>query len=466
MKTESAQVECEFEAIELEDPRLRRRAQLIAARLAERPELSFPKIFEDARELEGFYRFLRNDHVEAHELLAPHVANTVGRIKETGGPVLCVHDTTTFTFDGRQNLGIIEGSRRGFLAHCSMAFGLDGTSLGALRVHTWQRDESKPSPTKLRKQGMSQESLVNMASEMDRWGESIVAVEALVASPSMLIHLADSEGDDYRLLSLLKEKELRYVVRGCYDRRIVDAEHSLLKTRLRVGASLANRSVKLEPRTKHDSKRNPPREGRVAEVEVRAARVSIERPRKLSGDVAESVELNVVHVLEAKPPAGQLAIEWVLLTSEPIDTAEAVLAVVDMYRRRWVIEEFFKVLKTGCAYEARQLESFDTFDKALALFVPVAWGLLRLRALERVDSKLAVQECFTPDQVAVLRAKSRSPVNTVADAFAAIATIGGHIRNNGRPGWLVLWRGFRDLLLLVQGFALARQCLPAYSDQS
>lgn len=466
MKKESARVEGEFESIQLEDARLRRRAQLIAARLAERPELSFPNVFEDSRELEGFYRFLRNDHVDAQELLAPHVANTVGRVKQTGGTALCVHDTTTFTFDGRQNLGIIEGSLRGFLAHCSVAFGLDGMPLGALRVHSWQRDESKPSPTRLRKQGMSQEAVAEMASEMDRWGESIVAVEALVASPGTLVHLADSEGDDYRLLSLLKEQKCRYVVRGCYDRRIIDAEHSYLKTRLRVGAPLANRSVKVEPRTKSTGKRNPPRQGRVAELEVRAAKVSIEKPKKLPADVEQSIEINVVHVLEATPPLGQLPIEWILLTSEPIDTTEAVLAVVDMYRCRWIIEEFFKALKTGCAYEARQLESFDTFDKALAFFVPVAWGLLRLRALERTDSSLTVDECFTPDQVAVLRAKSRSPVKTVADALAAIATIGGHIRSNGRPGWLVLWRGFRDLLLLAQGFALARECLPAYSDQS
>jgi hypothetical protein len=394
------------------------------------------------------------------------VKNTVGRIAETGGPVLCLHDTTTFTFDGRQNLGLVEGTLRGFLAHCSLAVGLDGEPLGALRVHTWQRDASKPSPTKLRKLGVSQESLVTMPSEMDRWGESISTVEALVAKPSILIHIADSEGDDYQLLSQLNERGCRYVVRGCYDRRIIDSKHSLLKARLIVESPAATRSVKVGAKTTGTSKRNPPRAGRVAELEVRAAAVSLKRPTLLPADVAASVELNVVHVLETAPPQGQPPIEWVLLTSESIDTPEAILAVVDMYQRRWLIEEFFKALKTGCAYEARQLESFATFDNALALFVPVAWGLLRLRALERKDSDLAVEKCFTPDQIAVLRAKSRNPINTVTHALAAIAKIGGHIRNNGRPGWLVLWRGFRDLVLLAQGFALARDCGATYSDQS
>jgi hypothetical protein len=417
------------------------------------------------------------DHNNLEEFADPHtydvedasetgIAFYTALAQETGGPVLCLHDTTTFTFDGRQNLGIVEGEVRGFFAHCSVVFGLDGTPLGAVRVHTWQRDASKPSPTKLRKQGVSRQAIAAMPSEMDRWGESIAAVEALVAKPSTLIHIADSEGDDYQLLSQLSNQGCRYVVRGCYDRRIIDAEHTLLRTRLTIEAPVATRSVTLGARTTSTSKRNQPRTGRVANLEVRAAAVTLKRPTKLSTNVAETIEVNVVHVLEMAPPQGQEPVEWILLTSEPIDSPEAILAVVDMYRRRWLIEEFFKALKTGCAYETRQLETFDTFENALALFVPVAWGLLCLRALERSDSPLPVEEYFTSDQIAVLRAKSRTPVKTVTQALAAIAKIGGHITNNGRPGWLVLWRGLRDLLLLTQGFALARECGAAYYDQS
>lgn len=450
---------------------MRQRVQSVAGRLAERPEMSFPNVFEDDSELEGFYRLLRNEKVDAPKLLAPHVRNTVGRVRQLDGPALCLHDTTTFTFEGRENLGIIEGKIRGFLAHCSLAVGLDGMPMGSMRMHAWQRDSNKPSPTKLRKLGMSQQAARKMPSEMDRWAESIMAVEDLVGEPGKLIHIADSEGDDYRLLSQLNQRGCRYVVRGCYDRQIIGGgDHAVLKTRLLVESPVANRSVKVAPRpaptTKSAgaSKRNAPREGRTADLEIRAVAVSIKRP-KLSAEVAPTVQLNVVHVLETFPPDGQAPIEWTLLTGEPIDTSEAILAVVDMYRKRWIIEEFFKALKTGCAYEARQLESFATFTNALALFVPVAWGLLRLRALERTDSNLLVEECFTPDQVLVLRAKSRTPVNTVAEALAAIARMGGHIKNNGRPGWLVLWRGLRDLLLLAYGFVLGRRAA-LISDQS
>jgi hypothetical protein len=457
-------MEGEFEGVELGDRRLGQRARFVAGRLAERPETSFPNVFEDDRELEGFYRLLRNDKVDAQKLLAPHVRNTVGRAEKVDGPVLCLHDTTTFTFEGRENLGIVEGTIRGFLAHCSLAVGLDGMPLGGMRMQAWQRDANRPSPTKLRKMGLSQQAARKLPSEMDRWGESIMAVEDLMEHSGKLIHIADSEGDDYRLFAQLNQRGCRYVVRGCYDRQIMggDGEHTVLKTRILVESPVANRSVKVAarpaPKTKSasPSKRNAPRAGRTAELEIRAVAVSLKRP-KLSQEVAATVDLNVVHVLETAPPDGQTPIEWILLTGESIDTSEAILAVVDMYRKRWIIEEFFKALKTGCAYEARQLETFATFSNALALFVPVAWGLLRLRALERTDSNLTVEQCFTPDQVFVLRAKSRNPVNTVADALAAIARMGGHITNNGRPGWLVLWRGFRELLLMAYGFALGRR---------
>jgi hypothetical protein len=469
VKTQTSEVEGEFEGLEFADPRLARRGQMVAKRVVENPALSFPKIFEDDIELEGFYRFVRNRNVTGKKVLAPHVRNTVERIAEKGGPALCVHDTTTFTFDGRKKLGVVEGNRRGFLAHCSLAFGLDGTPLGALGLFNWQRDAETPTPTRLRKLGLSQQAVLGMPSEMDRWGQAILAAEKVVGKPQTLIHVADSESDDYRLLLLLNTNDCRYVVRGCYDRRIVDSKHTHLKARLLVQPSLASRSVAIEPRGRgvgRQSKRNQPRIGRLAELEIRAARVALQRPAKLASQVDAAIEINVVHVVEMDPPPGQVAIEWTLLTSEPIDTVESILATVDIYRRRWLIEEFFKALKTGCAFEARQLESFETFGNALSVFVPVAWGLMRLRALERANSELSAELCFTPDQLAVLRGKSRKPVTTVAQALAVVAQLGGHIRNNGQPGWLVLWRGFRDILLLAQGFALARTLNDPSSDQS
>jgi len=106
--------------------------------------------------------------------------------------------------------------------------------------------------------------------------------------------------------------------------------------------------------------------------------LSVQRPHEWPRTLPPSLCVNVVYVWEVNAPPGEDPVEWRLITSEPIDTLAQVLRVVDIYRTRWLIEEFFKALKTGCAYEKRQLESLQTLLVALALLsigVSAAFGL-------------------------------------------------------------------------------------------
>jgi hypothetical protein len=145
--------------------------------------------------------------------------------------------------------------------------------------------------------------------------------------------------------------------------------------------------------------------------------------------------------------------------------------VIDGYRTRWVIEEYFKALKTGCSFETRELESMRTLTNFLAIAAVLAWRLLLIRSLERQNSNLPATEAAAPALLEALaaflkkkRLKPLPPNPTVADLMKGIAALGGHISNNGPPGWLVLWRGYQDLLIWADGFILGR--LTAYSDQS
>lgn len=134
---------------------------------------------------------------------------------------------------------------------------------------------------------------------------------------------------------------------------------------------------------------------------------------------------------------------------------------MDWYRTRWLIEEFFKALKTGCAYEKRQLTSLDTLLVALALLAPVAWQLLLLRHLASADPGASSALALTARQLQVLRASPvgamLSPQPTTADALAAVARLGGHLRQNGPPGWAVLGRGMQKLLWMESGWAAAHK---------
>jgi hypothetical protein len=169
--------------------------------------------------------------------------------------------------------------------------------------------------------------------------------------------------------------------------------------------------------------------------------------------------MNVVRVWEPAPPPGEQPVEWVLLTSDPIGTAEQILRIVDRYRARWTIEEYFKALKTGCAYEARQLEDHQSLANALAVFAPIACTLLDLRSEARRFPEAPADLVLTKSQIEVLRTLGRMPLPeepTQRDALLAVAALGGHIKWNGEPGWLTLSRGYTDLLMLTAGWEAAK----------
>jgi len=170
--------------------------------------------------------------------------------------------------------------------------------------------------------------------------------------------------------------------------------------------------------------------------------------------------MNVVHVHEFNTPEGEEAIEWTLLSSLPVDTEEQVQFIIDCYRRRWLIEEYFKSIKTGCAFEKRQLESAHALLNALGLFIPIAWRLLALRTLARETPDRPASEVVSAQQLQILRVRGKvklSPTPTAREAMLAVAAEGGHIKNNGDPGWLVLGRGYEKLLDMELGFVIAQK---------
>jgi hypothetical protein len=163
-------------------------------------------------------------------------------------------------------------------------------------------------------------------------------------------------------------------------------------------------------------------------------------------------------VRERNCPKGQEPIAWYLVTNESIDTAEQVAAIVDAYRARWVIEELFKALKTGCQVEKRPLESYEALRIALALFLPIAVRLLSVRDAARTEPDAPCVD-LPPRQLQVLRACGRKALSTTPsnhEVYMALAALGGHLRSNGPPGWIVLGRAYEKLLVLEQGWLAAR----------
>jgi hypothetical protein len=306
-------------------------------------------------------------------------------------------------------------------------------------------------------------------SEQHRWGEAVTATEEQLGENVELIHVMDREGDAYELFHLLRSCDHSFVIRSGQVRRVVDpstGEGARLDEVLKQAPVRAERTVRLSERIdagrRPDARKAfPAREGRRARLSIRACAVEICRPASRTDlkDLAKRVGVNVVEVVELEPPEGEEPVRWVLVTSEPIETVEQVFQVVDLYRSRWLIEEYFKAIKTGCAYSKRQLESIDTLLNALAVTVPIAWRLLALRHMERQAPKEPAACVVSDVQLKLLRHRVKkfkwTKKPTVSEVLRAVARLGGHLPRNGAPGWQTLGRGWTKLVTMEEGYLLA-----------
>jgi hypothetical protein len=466
----------EFRGSKLGDQRRERRLEGLAAAMARAPSKSFPKALPPAG-LEGAYRFFSNPKVTPGAVLGGHVEQTVERMGEAGLS-LVLHDSSTISFnsEGHREGLLATGAKQHFVVHCSLAVAADGsrTPLGVVAA-------SYHLPTKSR-DGRHQM----------RWSDHVREVDALGLGTQRIVHVMDREADDYNVLALMVSMGARFVVRLHHDRPVkADAEETEENVEAKRGATptkrlrshlgdaplIAQREVKLARRggNRGDKQRrvHPNREGRLAQLAINAMAVTIERSPTADRSTPATLRLNVVRVWEPKPPEGQPPVEWLLYTTEPIDTPEQIMQVVDWYRARWTIEEYFKALKTGCALESRQLGDLHALTNATALFLPIAWRLLCLKTEARRTPDAPATVVLDEVELEVLRAAGRvllPPRPTVHQTMLAVAALGGHLKHNGAPGWQTLAHGFARLLSLAEGWrlraAVESGILPPGSDQS
>ena len=431
------------------DGRLTKRLETIVRGVARDPAASLPRVM-DAAELEGAYRFFSNPLVKPEQIIAPHFEAT----RERGAVeqrVRIVHDVTEFTYRSRgRRVGLDDGRlQQGFCAHVSLVISADEIRrpIGLCGVHTWVRGK-------------------NTEPEQSFWRKQIDASERTLACGTKAIHICDRGAEDYALFHGLCEDDRRFVIRTDGRRLTKNGPNDksmLLRDVLATIEHVAERSTTISRRGDQGNaarnKRHPPRAGRTATLNVSAARVALLRPSNCKKDLSNTLGLNVVRVWEPNPPTGIEPIEWLLFTNEPIDTAEEVCSIVDHYRARWRIEEYFKALKTGCAFEQRQLEDYESLVNLLATLAPLAFHILFLRSVAQHQPDAPGLSVVSAGQLHVLRKAGRRdlpPSPNARDVMLAIAALGGHIKYAPDPGWLTIARGYEALEKLTAGWLLAR----------
>jgi len=454
-----------FADVDLGDPRRTRRVLRTVENLASKPRVSFPEAMGTEADIEGAYRLMSSRHVTMGALNEAHAEVTAKRAS-AAGRVLAIHDTTTFEFKRAEaeEVGYLNTGKAGFLVHYTLVVNADESRqpLGIAHVEDFRR--TKP-PSKrsakgyLKRKRSGAQTVQDPERESTRWFRGFEATGQLLEGTEV-IHVADREGDNYDLLAQAVGQGHRFVIRArVLTRRVEDADGDLepLRTVVAGAEGVLTREVELSARKRDSAPRSSrkARHARPAKLAFSATTVVLRRPRYQSTSLLEEVEINVVRVFEPNPPPDEDPVEWILLTNEPIATKQDVAAIVDIYRARWLIEECNKALKTGCNYEDRQFESRDSLLTLLAMTFPIAVELLWLRAACRRNPQSPAGQVLTPLQLKILaKMSSRKlpPRPTVHDALWAVAALGGHMKTNGEPGWLVLHRGMATLLAYEAGW--------------
>lgn len=461
----------------LGDLRATARVAAVARAMSENPQAAMPAILTNPSKLTAAYRFVNREATTDLEILAGPAEATFRRCLQHFA-VLILHDTTDFAFTDfgseRQYLAQLTTNRHGFYSHFSLAVSADNARevLGILShiafVHTSQVSEEAAA--------WWQERGGLYEKESQRWLDAVENSERHFSSPLLprRYHICDREADQWDLFSLLRDKQTGFVLRCNFRDRIAfpvggarSTVEEILATQTQ-GAEFRTISVPVEAmgpdgkplvKKKQKVKSSPvatPR--RSARVFVRHTNVVLHAThtsKRATGDrETDHVTVSAVEVVEVDPPKGMMPATWILYCSDEVTGEADAWQIVDWYQARWVIEEFFKAIKTGVAYESRQNVTSHALLNMLAITAVVACDILSLRTYDRHQPDLPADTRFDEELIECARRlhprlmPSERP--TMKEFAAVVARMGGHIKQNGPPGWQVLYRGFIAILQHVQ----------------
>jgi hypothetical protein len=334
-----------------------------------------------------------------------------------------------------------------------MAFDLEGLPLGMVWQKNWARQEIETDLSPEEKKRRRNRTPIE-EKESVRWVEGIRAArEVAEACPgTTCVCVGDSEADIYELFSEPRSTqagEIHLLVRGCQARSTTESNWL---EEVRATACLYQCLVDVSARTAKiaatKNKRQKSRDARVAEVEVRSTTVTLRPPYRFDRKLPE-VTVQVVLVEEAHPPDGCDPIQWLLITSLPIEDFEQVKAIVQAYCVRWQIEIFFRTMKSGCQVEDRQFETLDRMMNCVAVYSIIAWRIMYLCRLGRECPDLDCEVVFEPCEwksvyMAVKRTEPPATPLRLNEVIRMIASLGGYVdRKSTHPGPQTLWIGLQ-----------------------
>jgi hypothetical protein len=461
----------QFGSVNLRDERLNRRVVQVAGAMAYDPSGSIPKQNRLWKQTKGAYRLFDHKRATFESLSQPHWQATRKQCSQCQ-TVLLVQDTCWLSFQSHpvtKGLGW-HGSTRdgrwldnGLFLHGTLAIepqedgfgqvlGLAWNKLWARRGKAIGGDQQRRSK---RRRSDQRESL--------RWSKAVTEIGAPPDGGQRWLHVGDREADIFELYRLTQTMAgVGFVVRVFRERNATmghDTPQTLsrkqrrssnLKKVCRSMPALGEKELWIHPRATSA--------GRWAKLSISGGAVTLWSPQ-LKG-TGHALRCWAVRVWEPHPPAGEKAVEWFLLTSEPVGSLQQALKIAEYYTLRWLIEQYHQCLKSGCKVEERQLETADRLGPLIAMLCAVATRLLQLKHNARLTPDRAAKQCASSELVETLAKIIGADATTLSlRRFThEVARLGGFLdrKHDGEPGWRTLWQGWHELSLINAGYQLAK----------
>jgi hypothetical protein len=408
--------EKEFGGAPLGDARLSKRLVKAAEAKADEPWRAFCGVAQgDWAAVKGYYRLIDapdESAVTMANILRPHRERTLRRM-QAQRTVLCIQDGSDLDYNGLaecEGLGEIGTNQtgaksRGLHLHCTLAVAPNGLPLGVLHAQCLAPESKAPEEDRPSYSIPIEEKKTFVWIEHHR-----DMVEAAAAMPhTQLIDVCDREGDFFELFDeQRKNPQVELLVRANYNRTITEEPFKLFEAvrqaevQSRVRVHIPRQSARPK-RSKQQAR--PKRPGRITDMAVRYMRLQL-RPARYHADKLP-IDIWVVHAREEKPPAKVEPVEWFLLTTVNISSPKVAEQCLRWYCLRWRIEDWHRVLKSGCAIEDLTHKTADRLRRAIAINLVIAWRIMVMTLLGRELPDLPADVLFSDVEIRTLQAYAK-----------------------------------------------------------
>lgn len=435
-------VESQWQRTDLGDKRLTKRAVKIGLACLETPDGSLPKKFGSWGDIKGAYRFFDSDEVSHEALQKVHNENVVQAASTTKQTVLFIQDGSELIYNTHKcthGLGpTADAFGQGIMFHTALAVEWTRNQsplvIGVAKQTAWIRPEH--SEDKKKKEQEEKESQV--------WLNTLKNIGSPPPS-SQWISVGDRGNDIYEYVEGAVREGWDLVVRAKHDRTVLVDEE---KTRLKAWV----RSIEPQGEYKLNLRARGDKFSRVAKLKVAWGHALMQAPQGKKGD-----EIPVTYIRAYDPEDDGL--EWILVTTLKVDSAEDALGVVQIYEQRWIIEEYHKCLKTGCRIEDAQLKTGKRLLALLGILGVVATQLLKLRDLSRQQPDILATDVVEKEVIDIVKSKYKlNGEISLRELWRRIAMIGGFLgrKSDGDPGWQTIWAGWLRIQDMLAGMAMAK----------